>query len=218
MKISASILAADLSDAKNAILSLDTKLLNFIHIDVMDGHFVPQLSFGEAFTKDISKYSPFPLDVHLMVARPDVESLKYIECKPHFLTFHLEACPYPIRLIRLLKSHNIKVGIALNPSTSIGHLGPIIDEIDLVLLMSVEPGFYGQSFLETTWKRIQELRHLIHNRNIEISVDGGVNAKNLKQLQEAGVDNVIMGSAVFQTKEGLGPQENLENLHNILAL
>ena len=201
MKISASILAAELIDLKQILPRMSPACIDFIHLDVMDGHFVPQLSFGEALVQEIANASPLPLDVHLMVSDPETEVPKYIPLKPENLSFHLEASRAPIRLLRAIREEGIGAGIALNPATPVEALESIIDEVDLILLMSVEPGYYGQKFLPMTLPKIKKLKLLLQERNIQIEVDGGVNLQNIADLEEAQVDIAVAGSACFSTPD-----------------
>lgn len=198
MKISPSILAANPIDLKSQLALMQAAVVDFIHMDVMDGHFVPTLSFGEAYTAAVQAATDIPLDVHLMVSRPEMEIPKYIKLAPHIITFHLEANAFPIRLAQSIRAEGIKAGISLNPGTSVELLEPILDEIDLVLIMSVEPGFYGQSFIASSLRKIVRLKEMIGNRNILIEVDGGVNLENIASIKEAGTDLCVAGSAAFK--------------------
>ena len=199
MKISASILAAELIDLKKILLQMDPKLVDFIHLDVMDGHFVPQLTFGESYAREIADTSPIPLDVHLMVLQPEKEVPKYFPLRPKKLSFHLEATHAPIRLLRAIRNENICAGVAISPATPVEALQPLIEEIDLIVLMSVEPGYYGQKFLSLTWQKLEKLKALIQGRSIEIEVDGGINLQNIAGLQQASVDIAVTGAACFAT-------------------
>ena len=176
-------------------------VIDFIHLDVMDGHFVPQLSFGEAYSREISKHSSIPLDVHLMVSNPEHEVPKYLELQPHFLTYHIEATHAPVRLAQSIRDSNVKVGLALSPGTPVHSLEPMLDYIDLVLLMSVEPGYYGQSFLSSSIDRVQAIKKMCINRNILLEVDGGINADNIQKLNTAGADITVVGGACFKTPD-----------------
>ena len=209
MLISPSILAADLIDLKRVLEGLDPTSIDFIHLDVMDGHFVPQLSFGESYSKAIGQATAIPLDVHLMVDQPEAEVPKYFELKPHNITFHLEATHFPVRLAQLIREQGIKAGIALNPGTSVELLEPVLDEIDMVLLMSVEPGYYGQSFIPSSYRRVARLKELIGDRQIAIEIDGGINAENIGRLSELGVSMAVAGSFLFK---GGQPNERARDL------
>lgn len=209
MKISPSVLAADLTDLKSILEQMDPDTIDLIHLDIMDGHFVPQLSYGETYAGHITKHTSIQLDVHLMVTKPHVEVPKYFDLKPHNITFHLETTHFPIRLARSIREQGILAGVALNPGTSIDLVDPVLDEVDLILIMSVEPGFYGQSFIESTYDRIKALKEKIGDRKIIIEVDGGVHSKNIQKLASYGVELVVAGSACFK---GADVNTNTRNL------
>ncbi|MBI3396363.1 MAG: ribulose-phosphate 3-epimerase [Spirochaetia bacterium] len=198
MKISPSILAANLIDLKSVLGQMDPALVDLIHMDVMDGHFVPQLSFGEAYSKAVKEAVAIPLDVHLMVSRPELEIPKYFDLNPYVITFHLEATNFPIRLAQLIRSKGIKAGISLNPGTPVSALEPALDDIDMVLIMSVEPGFYGQKFIPQSMRKLEALKTLIGSRPIEVEIDGGVSVDNIRSLKEKGVGIAVAGAAVFK--------------------
>ncbi len=209
MKISPSILAADILDLKAVLQAMDHRV-DFIHMDVMDGHFVPQLSFGERITELAGSHTKIPLDVHLMVDRPEMEAPKYYKCKPHNITFHIEATNFPVRLAREIRENGIRAGIALNPGTPVSRLEPIIDEIGFILIMSVEPGFYGQKFLDLALGKIEQAKALIGQRDILLEGDGGIQEANIARLAKAGLDICVAGAAVFS---GPGtPSEQCERL------
>lgn len=198
MKISPSILAADLTDLKRILETMDPEIVDLIHIDVMDGHFVPAISFGELYTSTVKKHTPIPLDVHLMVTNPDLEIPKYYDLEPFNITFHLEATNFPIRLAQEIRKRGIRAGIALNPGTPIRDLEAVLDHIDLILLMSVEPGFYGQKFIPSVLDKIKECSSMIKGREILLQVDGGIGPENIRILNESGVHISVAGSAGFK--------------------
>lgn len=197
IKISPSILAADLSDLKQQLQGMDPDMIDFIHLDIMDGHFVPTLSFGEAYVKSLSQHTNIPLDVHLMVADPENNVPKYFPFRPHNISFHIEATNFPIRLSRLIRSEDILAGVVLNPGTSLQLLEPLLDEIDFILLMSVEPGFYGQRFIPQVLDKLRKLKSMIADRNILIEIDGGVGPENIAEVFKAGADIAVCGSSAF---------------------
>lgn len=198
MQISPSILAANPIDLKRVLEGMQADVVDFIHMDVMDGHFVPTLSFGEGYTAAVDAATSIPLDVHLMVSRPELEIPKYFGLKPHNITFHLEATDFPIRLAQSIRAEGIKSGIALNPGTPVSLLETVLDEIDLVLIMSVEPGFYGQKFIPSALPKIRQLKTMIAERDIIIEVDGGVTTENIHDIKVAGAELCVAGSAAFK--------------------
>lgn len=197
MDLSPSILAADLTDLKASLKELEGRV-EYLHMDVMDGHFVPTLSFGELYTKLLKQHTSIPLDVHLMVSQPEKEVPKYFPLEPANITFHVEATDFGVRLAREIRKQGIKAGVSLNPATPLSSLDYLLDEIDLVLIMSVEPGFYGQSFIDSSLGKIQKLKELIADRDITIEVDGGIDASNVGQILEAGARRIVAGSACFK--------------------
>lgn len=202
-KISPSILAAPLAYLGQAARDIEAAKCEYMHVDVMDGHFVPALTFGEQITAAIAAEAKVPLDVHLMVANPEAEARKYYELKPAIITFHYEATRAPIRLAGEIRANGATPGIAINPRTPVGALTDIIAAFDLVLLMSVEPGYYGQKFIESSWQRLGQLRQLQlseaeRGHHFDIEVDGGVADTNARQLAQQGAGILVSGGFVFR--------------------
>lgn len=211
VKIAPSILAADFAN-----LERDTKMINsseadWFHIDIMDGVFVPNISFGMPILAAIQKHAKKPLDVHLMIIDPDRYIETFAELGAAVLTVHYEACDHLHRTLQKIKSCGMKAGVALNPHTPIASLNSIIQDIDLVCIMSVNPGFGGQSFIENTFEKVKELKKLInqHNSDCLIEIDGGVTNINYSELIACGADVLVAGSYVFKAEN---PAENIKLL------
>ena len=211
VKIAPSILAADFAN-----LERDTKMINsseadWFHIDIMDGVFVPNISFGMPVLAAIQKHAKKPLDVHLMNIDPDRYIETFAELGAAVLTVHYEACDHLHRTLQKIKSCGMKAGVALNPHTPIASLNSIIQDIDLVCIMSVNPGFGGQSFIENTFEKVKELKKLInqHNSDCLIEIDGGVTNTNYSELIACGADVLVAGSYVFKAEN---PAENIKLL------
>jgi ribulose-phosphate 3-epimerase len=209
MKLSASVLATPITNLSNTLPMLDKEAIDYLHIDVMDGNFVPQISFGEAITKEIQSLSEIPLDIHLMVKNPEKEVSKYFPLKPKYLTFHVETTNFGVRLAEEIKSQGIGVGISLNPGTPIETIENYIPYLDLILLMTVDPGFYGQSFVKSGFQKIEKMSKMLKGTNIVLEVDGGVGLSNIKRLKELGVGMCVAGSAIFKIGD---PNENAFSL------
>ncbi len=203
VKIAPSILSSDFSDLGNEIKRVEAAGADYIHIDVMDGHFVPNISIGPPVIKAIRKYTKLPFDVHLMISDPDRYIGDFAQAGADIITVHAEACVHLNRTIQSIKEKNIKAGVVLNPATPLTALDWVINEIDMVLLMSVNPGFGGQKYIESCTGKIAELRKKIDDMslNVEIEVDGGIGPDNVGRVVKAGADVVVAGSAVFKHKD-----------------
>lgn len=212
MKISASILAAKLTGLSQELPTYKQENIDLIHIDVMDGNFVPQISFGEAFTKEVKSHTDIPLDVHLMVSNPELHVPKYFDLKPYCITFHIETTHFSVRLAEEIRKAGIKVGVSLNPQTPPESISQILPYLDLVLLMTVDPGFYGQSFVKSGFEKIAAVRKLTKPYNIELEVDGGVNESNMEELAKLGVDITVVGSGLYKTGDPNAQGKKLKEL------
>ncbi len=200
VKISPSILAADFACLGNEVTAICEAGCDYVHVDVMDGHFVPNLTIGPGVVKAIKPHANKPLDVHLMISPVDSFIDLFAEAGADIITFHPEAGLHPHRTVQAIKAAGCKAGISLNPATPIAALEELIDDIDLILVMSVNPGFGGQKFIKTQLDKIRRIRDLITStgRQIELEVDGGVNSENAEEIIAAGADVLVAGTAVFQ--------------------
>jgi len=198
-RLAPSLLAADFSKLYEQVAMIEKGGAHYIHFDVMDGHFVPNISFGAAVMKSLLGKTKLPFDVHLMIENPDQYLEDYATENTEFITVHAEACIHLHRTIEHIKSLGIRPGVSLNPATPVSVLDAIIEDLDMVLIMSVNPGFGGQKFIPSSLKKIRELKDLKEKRNpkLEIEVDGGITTENIKTVTDAGVGIVVAGSTVF---------------------
>ena len=212
--IAPSILAADFNHLEDDIEMINQSEAGYIHCDVMDGVFVPNISFGIPVIEYVNKIARKPLDVHLMIVNPDSLIQSFYEAGASIITVHYEVCENLNRTIQFIKSLGIKASVCLNPHTPVFLLEDIISDLDMVLLMSVNPGFGGQKFIENTYKKVTQLRTLIDNNNPEclIEVDGGVNYETGKKLFESGANVLVAGSFVFNSEN---PVETIKNLNSL---
>lgn len=201
IKISPSILSADFSILGEEIKKVEAGGADLLHIDIMDGHFVPNITMGPVVLNSFKDKTKLPMDVHLMIEHPDRYIKDFVKAGADILTVHQEACVHLNRTIQMIKAEGIKAGVAINPATPISTLEEILSDIDMVLIMTVNPGFGGQSFIDSTLDKIQRLRTIMQQRNlnIDIQVDGGINEKNISLVVEKGANIIVAGSAIFNS-------------------
>lgn len=212
--LSPSLLSADFGNLQQEIEMLNKSEADWLHLDIMDGVFVPNISFGMPLVKTIKKHAQKPLDVHLMIVDPDRYIHTFKETGADILTVHMEACNHLHRTIQEIKKAGMKAGVSLNPHTPVSSLENIIEDLDLVLIMSVNPGFGGQSFIPAALNKIKQTKELIRSKKSKafIEVDGGVDNTNAKELLNAGVDVLVAGSYIFKSKDVPKTIADLKNL------
>jgi len=215
VKISPSILSADFSKLGVEISKLEKAGADLIHVDVMDGHFVPNITIGPEVIKDLKKHTSLPLDVHLMISPVHKYIKNFAEAGADIITIHPEATDNLTETIKEIKKFGKKAGVSLNPKTTIKKVLPVLDLIDLVLIMSVNPGFGGQKFIKETLEKVKLLRKEIDQKKllVEIEIDGGINFDNAKMAKKAGVDILVSGTTIFKNNEG-NIEKNIETLRN----
>ena len=217
IKLAPSILSADFSQLGNEVERTEKGGADMIHIDVMDGQFVPNITFGPDVIKAIRPYSTIPFDVHLMVNHPEKYINNFVEAGADLITVHVEACTHVHSIVQQIKSHKIKVGVALNPATPLSELEHVLEDIDMVLLMSVNPGYGGQNFIPSTLGKVQKLRQMIDQlgNNIDIQVDGGIKHNNVREVIEMGANVIVAGSAIYNSRY---IEENVKQFKEIITI
>jgi ribulose-phosphate 3-epimerase len=209
MRIAPSLLAADLLHLAQDIKAIEAGQADLIHLDIMDGHFVPNLTFGPDVLKQIKTITSLDVDVHLMCEKPETIAPMFIEAGASWVSFHPETCAHPHKLLQDLKQKGVKAGIALNPGTSVCSVEALLPLVDFVLVMSVNPGFCGQAFIESVLGKVEHIKRI--NPNAIIEMDGGIGAGNIALLYKAGVNVVVAGSSVFPKKD---PNQSDAERHN----
>lgn len=215
--IAPSVLAADFANLQRDIEMINSSEADWFHIDIMDGVFVPNISFGMPVLEAITKHATKTIDVHLMIVDPDRYIKTFAALGSNILTVHYEACTHLHRTLQAIKAEGMKAGVALNPHTSIDLLEDVINDIDMVCIMSVNPGFGGQSYIENTYDKVRKLKALIERKNAStiIEIDGGVTNKNALQLVEAGADVLVAGNYVFKAENPIQTISDLKKLTTI---
>ncbi|TAL26483.1 MAG: ribulose-phosphate 3-epimerase [Nitrospirae bacterium] len=214
IKIAPSILSADFMRLGEEIKAAEAAGIDMFHIDIMDGHFVPNITIGPAIVEAINKITDVPLDVHLMIENPDRYIKDFISAGADYLAVHTEATVHLHRTVQAIKENKVKAGVSLNPATPLSSIEHILQDLDFVVLMSVNPGFGGQSFIPQTMDKIKMLKEMIRERGLStlIEVDGGVKPDNAKQVAVAGADMLVMGSAFFSSKDYKSLTKNLRSV------
>jgi len=201
MKLAPSILSADFSNLLADVKKVEEAGCDMLHIDVMDGHFVPNITIGALVLESLKTKTELPFDVHLMIENPDRYIAQFAKAGADIISVHSEACIHLHRTIHLIKDHNVAAAVALNPATSLNVIEHVLEDLDMVLIMTVNPGFGGQSFIESSIRKIETLRRMIEDRglNVDIQVDGGIKVENVKRVIDAGANIVVAGSAIFNS-------------------
>jgi len=216
MKIAPSILSADFAALGEAIARVEAGGADQLHVDVMDGRFVPNITIGPPVIESIRKRTRLPLDVHLMIVEPERYIETFVRAGADLVTVHAEACPHLHRTLHQIKEAGAKAGVALNPSTAPEAIEWVLDSLDLILVMSVNPGFGGQSFIPSALAKLRQIKTLVGNRPVEVSVDGGVNQDKAASLAQAGATTLVAGSAVFGSPDPAQAVKDLRSASEVL--
>ena len=205
IKIAPSLLASDFSKVGEEIIKVEKAGADMIHIDVMDGHFVPNITIGPPVIKSLRKITHLPFDVHLMIENPDMYIDNFIDAGADILSVHVECCPHLHRIIQRIRQRGVKAAVAVNPATSLSMIECILRDVDMVLLMTVNPGFGGQTFIDEVTEKVRELRKIAVKKGItiDIEVDGGIDPSNIYRITEAGANVIVTGSTVFNAPDTL---------------
>ena len=212
IKIAPSILASNFSKLNDEVISIENAGADFIHLDIMDGHFVPNLTFGPPIIKSLRSLTKLPFDVHLMVSNPDTLLDDYVNAGANIITVHVEACNHLARTLHYIKSKGCKAGVAINPHTDIQFIENVIEDLDLILIMTVNPGFGGQKFIKSMFKKISLVKEIISSRDIFLEVDGGITKENSKEVINAGANVLVAGTSVFKTNQKTTYKMNIDSL------
>jgi ribulose-phosphate 3-epimerase len=206
IKLAPSILSADFAHLGEQLAEVTAAGADYIHVDVMDGHFVPNITIGPPVVASIRPATSLPFDVHLMIERPERYVSDFVRAGADIITLHVEACPHLRETIGLIKELGAKAGVSLNPATPVSAVEEFLPDLDLVLVMSVNPGFGGQSFMPATLPKVAEMRRLLDDSGLgaELEVDGGIHAGNAREIATAGADVLVAGNSVFRTEVGIG--------------
>jgi len=215
-KIVPSILSADFSRLGEEVRAVERAGADLIHVDVMDGHFVPNITIGPLVVQGLKKLTSLPLDVHLMIEEPQRYIEAFAQAGSDWITVHAEVCPQLKRMVKRIRQLKVRPGIVLKPATPLKTLFPVLDDIELVLIMSVNPGFGGQSFIPSTLKKIERLRKIVDQNRypLEIEVDGGVKIENIREVSRAGADIFVLGTGIFKTRDY---EETIKKLRKEIA-
>ncbi len=211
--VSPSVIAGDLSTIGHDVSGFDSNVVDLLHMDVMDGNFVPNLTFGPGFIANVKKHTDIPLDVHLMIEKPENSLEEYIRLSPWCTVIHYESTRFPARLLKLIREGGSRAGLSVNPATPVEAIFDLLPYCDLVLVMSVDPGFAGQSFMETAVPRIKRLKKFIdenHPGRVQIQVDGGINLNNIKEVVNAGAEIIVAGSSAYRNGDVNGNVADLK--------